>query len=104
MSTSKSYLVKRLHDIGRHDLLAAVAAGELSTYAAAEAAGLIKRPAVSGRGSQNQQKTRYWAVLRATGEAPPLPPKSKREPAMLPAPAQKFSQETRDIIARLVEA
>src|SRR5262249_6559634 len=52
-----------------------------------------------------QAKERYWAVLRATGKVPPLPPNPKREPVISPAPAQpKFSQETRDIITRLVEA
>jgi hypothetical protein len=101
MSTSVAYLTKRLRDIGRHDLLRAIECNELSTYAAAEAAGIVKRRPVTGNGSENQSKTRAWAVARATGKVPPLPPRPEK-PA--PPTQPKFSQETRAVIARLVEA
>ena len=103
LSTSVAYLRKRLADIGRHDLLLAAENGEISTYCAAEAAGLITRKAVTGNGSPNQAKKRAWAVMKVEERAAPLAPKPEPQP-VAPAPAQpKFSQETRDTIARLVE-
>src|SRR5262249_52786237 len=78
--------------------------GELSTFAAAEAAGLIhpRRP-VLGTGSANQARRRAWAIHKATRQTDPLPPKPD-ELEVSPAPAQPiFSQQTRDVIARLVE-
>ena len=98
MSTSVAYLTKRLHDIGRHDLLSAIDNGDLSAYAAAEAAGLITRSPAQGGGSGNQTRRRHYALLRATGQVPPLDPKPE------PAPTRsEFSPATREIIARLVE-
>jgi hypothetical protein len=103
MSTSVAYLRKRLNDIGRYDLLAAVAAGELSTFAAAEAAGLIhQRTRVLGTGSGNQARRRHWVVLRATGQAPPLAPKPEPQPEI--GPVSPLSQEIRDIVTKLVAA
>jgi hypothetical protein len=102
MSTSVAYLRKRLTDIGRLDLLAAAERGEVSFFAASEAAGLIRRKEVLGTGSGNQARRRMWALARATGQAPRLPPEPKPEIGSTPAPP-RFSQETRDIIARLVE-
>ena len=49
-----------------------------------------------GTGSENQAKKRAWAIIKET-RGQPLVPKPKPEPA-----PPKFSQETRDIIARLV--
>jgi hypothetical protein len=106
MSTSVAYLRKRLADIGRHDLLAAADRGDISTHAAAEAAGLIRtaRSRVTGNGSQNQARRRHWAVLRATGQAPPLP---HTEPQPEPQPGRPVSPlpgEIADIVRKLVAA
>ena len=106
MGTSVAYLRKRLADIGRHDLLDAAERGLISTFAAAEEAGLVTRREVQGNGSPNQAKKRAWTLARITRQAPPLPPKPEPQ-AVLPVsiPAQpKFSQETRDVIAKLVAA
>jgi hypothetical protein len=107
MSTSVAYLRKRLNDIGRHDLLGAAERGEISTFAAAEEAGLInhRRP-VLGTGSPNAAKRRAYALMRITGKSPlrPLDPEPRPEPEFSPKPAQPmFSQETRTIIERLVD-
>ena len=106
MSTSVAYLRKRLADIGRHDLLRACESGLVSTYACAEEAGLVKRREVLGTGSPNATKKRLWALSRITRGARPLPkPEPKLEPEVSPKPTQPmFSQATRDVIARLVEA
>jgi len=106
MSTTVAYLTKRLNDLGRDDLLAAVASGALSTFAAAVEAGLVQRPPVSGNGSENQAKKRAWAIMKATGRGPlpspkPGPTAPKPEPENSAA-QPKFSQETRDVIAELV--
>ena len=85
MSTSVSYLRKRLADIGRYDLLDAADRGDVSHYAAAEEAGLVRRREVTGNGSPNAAKRRAWALARITRQAPPL--------ALKPETA-KFSQET----------
>src|SRR5262245_7450688 len=98
MSTSIAYLRGRLERAGRRDLLAAVDSGELSHYAAAEAANIIKRRPTAGGGSENEKNRRFWAVLRATGKAPALKPRLKPE---LPTQPQ-FSKETRDIVVGLV--
>jgi hypothetical protein len=66
---SVEYLTKRLRDGGELELLGAVERGELSTYAAAEAAGIVKRRPVTGGGSENQARRRRWAVHLATGRA-----------------------------------
>jgi hypothetical protein len=102
MSTSVAYLRKRLADIGRHDLLAAVDRGDISAFAAAEAAGLITtaRSRVTGNGSGNQARRRHWAVLRATGQAPPLP-HTEPQPA---GPVSPLPQEIADIVRKLVAA
>src|SRR5262249_4559680 len=71
MSTSVAYLRKRLADVGRQDLLDAAERGEISTYAAAEEAGLVRRPEIQGNGSPNQAKTRAWALARITRQAAP---------------------------------
>ena len=110
MSTSVAYLRKRLADIGRYDLLSAADRGDLSTHAAAEAAGLITtaRSRVTGNGSQNQARRRHWAVLRATGQAPPLPPKpevfdiSNTRPQPETGPVSPLPAEIRAIVEKLV--
>jgi hypothetical protein len=107
VSTSVAYLRKRLADIGRHDLLEACENGLVSTYAAAEEAGLVKRAEPVGTGSENAAKRRYWALAKITRGASPLAPKPEPQPApeIRPTPsAPKFSQGTRDIIERLVAA
>jgi hypothetical protein len=93
MSTSVAYLRKRLTDIGRQDLLDAAERGEISTFAAAEEAGLVRRQAVLGTGSENAAKRRAWAIMKATRQTPPLAPKPGPTPASTPAHS-KFSQET----------
>jgi hypothetical protein len=106
VSTSVAYLRKRLAAIGRHDLLEAAEAGLISTFAAAEACGLVTRREILGNGSENQAKKRAWAIGRITRQAPPLPPRPepKPEPEFSPRQAHpKFSQETRDTIERLVD-
>jgi hypothetical protein len=72
MSTSISYLRKRLRDIGRLDLLEGAERGEFSFHAAAIDAGLIKQPAVNGNGSQNASKRTAYAIWKATRQSSPL--------------------------------
>jgi hypothetical protein len=74
MSTSVAYLRKRLADIGRHDLLEACERGEVSTYAAAEDAGLVTRRPIEGNGSPNQAKKRAWDLARITRQTKFSPP------------------------------
>jgi len=106
MSTSRAYLAKRLKAIGRDDLLAAAERGEVTLHSAALWAGLITQQRVpEGNGSQNVSKRKAWALFRAErqGLGPKLEP--RLEPEISPKPASpKFSQDSRDIIARLVEA
>jgi hypothetical protein len=66
MSTSIAYLRQRLIAVGRHDLLEAAEAREISFYAAAEAAGLVTRRETLGTGSPNQGKRRAFAIARIT--------------------------------------
>jgi hypothetical protein len=70
MSTSISYLRKRLRDIGRLDLLEGAEAGHFSFHAAAIDAGLIKQPAIIGNGSQNASKRTAYAIWKATKSSP----------------------------------
>src|SRR5262245_44536455 len=79
--TSVEYLTDRLRRAGRFDLLDAIARRELSTFAAAEAAGIVRRRAVLGTGSPNASNRRNWAVLRATGKVPALEPREPEPPA-----------------------
>jgi len=102
MSTSVAYLRKRLNDIGRHDLLAAAEAGQISFFAAADEAQVIRRTRVLGTGSGNQARKRAWAVARATGQAPPLAPKPEPQPEA--GPVSPLPQEIRDIVVKLVTA
>jgi hypothetical protein len=67
--TSVEYLTDRLRRAGRLDLLDAIAGGKISVFAAAEAAGFVRRRAVTGRGSPNAAKRRRFqlqALLRET--------------------------------------
>jgi hypothetical protein len=86
--TSVAYLTDRLRRAGREDLLAAVAVGELSVHAAAEAAGFIRQRATLN-GITNQARRRRYAVMRATGVVPPLPepPPQPAQPKRPPHPA-----------------
>jgi hypothetical protein len=67
--TSIEYLRSRLEKAGRVDLLAAIAEGKISTYAAGEAAGFFKRPTPTGRGSPNVTKRRRFALRAILREA-----------------------------------
>jgi hypothetical protein len=87
MSTSVAYLRKRLTDIGRQDLLDAVDVGAISTFAAAEEAGLVTRQPILGTGSPNAAKKRVWAISKITRQTPPLGP----TPASTPTHS-KFSR------------
>ena len=80
MSTSRSYLRKRLIAVGRADLVAAVENNQgISMYHAAEEAGLIRRRPILGSGSPNQTKARLWAMAKITRRAPvPLEPAQPR--------------------------
>jgi hypothetical protein len=67
--TSVTYLTDRLRRAERFDLLDLVARGRISTYAAAEAAGFLKRRPTPGGGSPNAAKRRRFelqALLRKT--------------------------------------
>jgi hypothetical protein len=72
--TSVDYLRKRLAAIGRDDLLAAIDGNQVSTYAAACEAGLIRRRPIFGGGSTNASKRRAFAfrAIRGDGYNPPL--------------------------------
>jgi hypothetical protein len=72
MSTSRSYLRKRLKAIGRDDLVQGAEAGLFSFHAAAIDAGLIKEPAIAGNGSPNAAKRAAYAIWKATRQSPPL--------------------------------
>jgi len=72
MSTSISYLRKRLRDIGRFDLLEGAERGDFSFHAASIAAGLIKQPANTGNGSQNRARSTAWALAKASRQSAPL--------------------------------
>jgi hypothetical protein len=105
MSTSRSYLAKRLKAIGRDDLLEAADRGEVTLHSAALWAGLITQQRVpEGNGSPNVSKRKAWALLRAERRGASLAPKPDPQPENSPEPAQpKFSQ-TRTIVERLVAA
>src|SRR5262245_44580388 len=82
MSTSISYLRKRLRDIGRLDLLEGAEAGLFSFHAAAIDAGLIKQPAISGNGSPNAAKRTAYAIWKATRSSPSDGPTPSTAPDM----------------------
>lgn len=63
--TSIEYIRSRLEKAGRVDLLGAIERGEISTYAAGEAAGFFKRPPVLGTGSPNEAKRRRHQLSQA---------------------------------------
>jgi hypothetical protein len=60
--TSRAYFLERLKREGRADLLAAIENGQLSAYAAAEAAGYVTRRPILGTGSTNQARRRARVV------------------------------------------
>jgi hypothetical protein len=62
---SREYLLSRLERDGHVELLAAIAAGTISVFAAACEVGYVRRPEPTGRGSPNARKRRDWAILRA---------------------------------------
>src|SRR5262249_44093296 len=70
VSTSVAYLRKRLADVGRQDLLDAAEAGLISTFAAAEEAGLVRRRGGLGTGSPNATKRGAWGISRKTQGTP----------------------------------
>jgi hypothetical protein len=103
VSTSVVVLRKRLVALERYDLLAAVDRGEISHFAAAEAAGIAKRYGLNGNGSENRAKKRDWALAKIEREAKREPQPAKREPE-LAHPVTPLVPEIADIIRRLVAA
>jgi hypothetical protein len=61
MSTSVDYLQERLRRAGRDDLLEAIADGRISTYHAAEIAGIVKRRPTLGL-RDHAAKRLAWAA------------------------------------------
>jgi hypothetical protein len=59
--TSIEYLQRRLERAGRFDLLEAIARGEVSTYFAAEIAGIVKRRPTLGL-RDHEAKRRAFAA------------------------------------------
>src|SRR5262249_47527339 len=68
--TSIEYLQGRLRAAGRDDLLAAIEGGLISTYCAAEAAGIVRRRPTAGL-QTNMAKARAWALHKITGGPAP---------------------------------
>jgi hypothetical protein len=62
--TSRDYLIRRLREIGRNDMVAAIEGGFVSAYACAVEAGLRKRPPIAGTGSPNATKRRAWMMFK----------------------------------------
>jgi hypothetical protein len=62
--TSRDYLIRRLKEVGRTDMVAAIEAGHVSAFACAVEAGLRKRQPIAGTGSPNAAKRRAWAFYR----------------------------------------
>jgi len=60
--TSRDYLIRRLREIGRNDMVRAIEGGLLSAYACAVEAGLRKRRPIAGTGSPNAAKRRAWVM------------------------------------------
>jgi hypothetical protein len=128
--TSRAYLQSRLEKLERWDLLEAIERGELTHYAAAQAAGCIaERPSEGRGGYSNAAKRVAWAVHRAekvwqarerareearanglgetvlslqgeTVVSPKIDIRAETVPS--PAPPISSSPATRDIIVRLV--
>jgi len=66
--TSATYILGRLRNEGRFDLVDAVESGRLSAFAAGEAAGYMKRPPVLGTGSPNQRRKRQHQLRALAGD------------------------------------
>ena len=66
--TSATYILGRLRDEGRFDLVDAVETGRLSAFAAGEAAGYVRRPEVLGTGSVNQRRKRQHQLRSLAGD------------------------------------
>ena len=60
--TSRDYLIRKLREAGRNDLVAAIEAKQVSAFACAEALGWRKRAPIRGTGSSNQSKRIAWAL------------------------------------------
>ena len=60
--TSRDYLIRKLKEAGRNDLVAAIENKQVSAFACAEALGWRKRQPIQGTGSPNAAKRRAWAL------------------------------------------
>jgi hypothetical protein len=72
--TSKAYLISKLREHGRTDLVAAIEAGTITAYGCAVALGWRKRAPILGTGSSNRAKRRDAALeqlLPGNGKVPP---------------------------------
>jgi hypothetical protein len=104
---SREYLYARLERGGFHELLRAVDAGTLSVYAAASAAGFVRRPEPLGTGSPNARKKIDWTIHQAYrgSERADVAQESKPEPE----PVQKAPNDRTtvsnmpDLVAALEE-
>jgi hypothetical protein len=60
--SNREYLIRKLREAGRNDLVAAIEAKKISAFACAEALGWRKRQPIQGTGSENAAKRRAWAL------------------------------------------
>ena len=60
--SNREYLIRKLEEAGRFDLVAAIEAKQVSAFAVAEALGWRKRQPIQGTGSPNAAKRRAWAL------------------------------------------
>jgi hypothetical protein len=60
--SNREYLIRKLKEAGRFDLVAAIEARQISAFACAEALGWRKRQPIQGTGSPNAAKRRAWAL------------------------------------------
>jgi hypothetical protein len=93
--TSAAYLLNRLRTEGRDDLIAAIEAGQISIFTAAETAGYVRRPEVLGTGSPNQRRKRQGRLRAIAGE---LSPGEKMELIYGPSPAMGSCFDSREAL------
>jgi hypothetical protein len=60
--TSRDYLIRKLKEAGRNDMVAAIEAGHVSAFACVVELGWRKRAPIQGTGSPNAAKRRAWAM------------------------------------------
>jgi hypothetical protein len=71
--TSRQYLVSRLERAGRTDLLDGIAQGQISVFAAAAEAGIVRRRKTVADGDHNATRRREFAMAAVLERAPPTP-------------------------------